>query len=417
MTADIEVRCDAPRPDDQREGPHRRGRRRQLGLLSIGCAVALVLALILFVGIGTRSKQPVSADVAPGINASAASLLDLNLLSVPKPVRAKNFTLTDQYGRPVTLDQYRGRVVVFSFNDDQCTDLCTLLAQDIVAANRDLGPMASHVAFLSVNANPFYPGVASVKAWTDEHGLGGQKNWVFATGPPPQLEAIWKDYGTYVQLDTQNRTVVHSTELYFLDPEGHERAIGSFGTNAANTSLYAHAMAQMAVDLLPASQRRSVGGPATSAPSQSDSAVGAQAPVFSLPLLTRSSTDLSLTSLRGKYVVLNFWASTCTACVAEMPHLERAYADLGAKVAFVGIDVSDDASAAASFAKKVGVSYPLVADNSGSVAGAYQISGLPFTVILGPNGKLLIRHPGSITTEQLEYIVENYEPSLSGGGS
>jgi peroxiredoxin len=143
--------------------------------------------------------------------------------------------------------------------------------------------------------------------------------------------------------------------------------------------------------------------------------VGARAPTFSLPVLGRSGTDLSLASLRGRYVVLNFWASTCAACVAEMPHLEQAYRALGPDTAFVGIDVADDASAAASFAKRVGVTYPLVSDDSGSVAGAYQISGLPFTIVVSPSGKLLIRHPGSITTEQLAYVLETYQPSLAAG--
>lgn len=419
MSTEIASHPEAPSPGGEGQGSSSRPRRllRPLGLLVAGCGVAAALALVLFVGVGTGSHQPLSSDVAPGINGSAASLLDLNLLNGSNAIAGRDFTLTDQYGGQVSLGGFRGKVVVLSFNDDQCTDLCTLLAQDIVVADRDLGPIASHVVFLSVSANPFYPSVASVAAWTEEHGLGGEKNWVFATGSPAQLRAIWKDYGAYVQLDYQNRTVVHSTELYFIDPSGQERAIASFGTNAANTSLYAHGMAQMAADLLTGSPRQgAVGGPSTASPSQSDSAVGAQAPVFSLPLLGQSRSELSLTNLRGRYVVLNFWASTCTACESEMPHIEQAYRDLGSKVAFVGIDVADNSGAAASFAKQVGVAYPLVSDDSGSVAGAYQISGLPFTIILGPSGKLLIRHPGSVTTEQLEYILENYQPSLAAGG-
>jgi cytochrome oxidase Cu insertion factor (SCO1/SenC/PrrC family) len=389
--------------------------RPRFGYVALGTVVALLLAIVLFVGIGGGGGTGSGSDVVPGVNQSAASLIDLSVLSHVSPRRpAPNFTLTDQYGRQTSLDAYRGKVVVLSFNDDRCPDLCTLLAQDIVVANRDMGALAKQVVFLSVNVNPYYPQISTVKAWTDQHGLGHQTNWVFTTGTPAQLRAVWKLYGTYVQLDPASQTVTHSAALFFIDPQGYERDIASFGTNAANTSLYAHDMAQVAVDQLPSGGTQPVGGPETATPSQSDAAVGAHAPTFELPMLA-SHQRLSLSSLHGKYVVLNFWASTCTACTTEMPHMEAAYRDLGAQVPFVGIDVSDNTSAALAFAHHVGVTYPLVSDGSGSAAGAYQVSGLPFTAILSPKGKLLVRHPGAMTTEQLEYILKNLDPSLGAG--
>lgn len=392
---------------------------RSIALVASGCVVALVLGLVLFARIGPGSSgspaasSPSTAAVAPGLDAASASLLDLDILSGTSSKAAPDFTLTDQYGEQVSLSQYRGKAVVLSFNDDRCTDLCTLLAQDTVVANRDLGSADKDVVFLAVNANPFYPQVSAVKAWTDEHGLGGQPNWVFATGLPARLKAIWKDYGAYVILDKADRTVVHSTQLYFIDPSGREQALASFGTNAANTSLFAHDMAQMASDLLPSSEQVKVGGPSTLAPAQSDAAVGASAPFFALPMLKDPKVTLSSPSLRGKYVVLNFWASTCTACVREMPSIEKAYRQMGSGVSVVGVDVSDDPTAASAFAKKVGVTYPLVTNASGSVAGSYQITGLPFTVVIGPGGKLLIRHPGVITTEQLVYLMQSLNPAMA----
>lgn len=386
------------------------GRRRPWVLGTIGCALAAVLALVLFVGFAPGKKK--TTDVAPGISTAAATLLDLNVLPAGSHRMMPDFTLTDQYGKAASLSQFRGKAVVLSFNDDQCPDLCTLLAQSIVMANKDLGSTAHHVVFLSVNVNPFYPAVSAVKTWTDQHGLGNQANWYFTTGPVPQLRAIWQRYGTTVQLDTANRTVKHSTEMYFIDPAGRERALGSFGTNAANTSLFAHNMAQMANDLLAPSEQGKVGGPTTPPPSQSAAAVGAAAPTFTLPALQRGAQAVSLSDLRGHYVVLNFWSSTCTACRQEMPHIEAAFKALGNKVDVVGIDVSDNRAAAAAFGKQAGATYPLVSDASGSVAGAYQISGLPFTAIVGPRGKLLIRHPGALTTEQLTYVVENLDPAL-----
>lgn len=401
--------------EDHRAGagaPTQSGRRRRPFVPAlIGVALAVLLAVVLFVGVGTHQSAP---QVAPGIDLTASYLLKLDVLGGSGPLAA-NFTLTDQHGRTVSLTRFRGRSVVLSFNDDRCTDICTLLAEDVVAADRDLGAAASDVVFLSVNANPYYPAVSAVRSWTDGHGLGRERNWVFATGPPAALTTVWHEYGVEVELDPTNRTVVHSTELYFIGPTGREAAIGSFGTASADTAIYAHTMAQMADDLLPGNQQVSVGGPSALSPGQSGAAIGARVPPFDLPVVTAPDRTLSSGSLLGRYTVLNFWSSACTACVREMPAIERAFRDLGDRVGFVGVDVSDSRAAAAAFARRVGVTYPLVSDSSGDVASTYQIPGLPFTAIVGPRGNLQTLHPGALTTEQLEYVVKNLDPALMHG--
>ncbi|MDA8300297.1 MAG: redoxin domain-containing protein [Actinomycetota bacterium] len=386
-----------------------------------GAAVAALLALVLLPkpspggGTSPGGTSPGGAAAGGLVDGPMANLLQLDVFS--HWFQPENFRLTDQYGKTVSLRQFRGKVVLLSFNDDQCPDLCTLLAQDVVAANRDMGPRAKQVVFLGVNVNPFYPGVRYVKSWTDNHGLGQEANWIFTTGPVKRLEAVWKRYGVTVALDRKARTVQHSADLYFINPAGHAVALGEFGNNDADTALFAHAMAQAAVDLLPRSQRGPVGGPSVPAPTPTNATVGAPAPSFDLPLLNDPRRALSSSALRGRYVVINFWASTCTACKQEMPHIEQAYRevrrDLGNQVAFVGVDVSDRRLAAAAFAKRAGVTYSLASDASGALAGAYRIPGLPFTAVVGPHGKVLIRHPGALSTEQLKYVVES-EAALGG---
>ena len=103
---------------------------------------------------------------------------------------------------------------------------------------------------------------------------------------------------------------------------------------------------------------------------------------------------------------MNFWASTCSACAGEMPELQKAHTDLGSSVAFLGIDVADPAGPAAALAAKNGTTYPLLAAHTkGTTAGAYQIPGLPFTAIIAPDGTLAVRHPGTFSAEQLEYVL------------
>ncbi len=392
-------------------------RRPRIGFLLAGIALAVTLAVILFGGAWSPSQVPAVAEVAPGIDQPTAQVLSLDV-TPPEAVRAApDFALTDQQGQPMALSQFRGKVVVLSFNDDQCPNLCTLLAQDIVAADRDLGAAAGRVAFVSVNVNPFYPGVGAVRAWTNSHGLGGLPNWYFGTASPAVLRPVWAEYGIYVALDTQARTVTHGTQLFFIDPSGHQRAVGDFEMSSANTAFFAHAMAQMAVDLLPASAQARVGGPTTPPPAAGNVAPGAPAPAFRLPALRPGAPAVSLAGLRGKPTVSNFWASTCAPCRAELPALEAAYRDLRAKVNFVGIDVADDAPAARTLARAAGLTYRLARDQAGTVAASYRVSATPFTVIVGPDGVIKVVHPEAFTTEQLEYVLESYYSYLVPSGS
>jgi len=370
-----------------------------------GLAITVCLAGIFLAALRPDSATGSGSSTAaqPAMGSAAAELLQLDVQSTPLDL-APDFTLTDQHGKNVSLSQYRGKSVVLSFNDDECEDLCTLLAQDVAAANTDLGSAATDVVFLSVNANPLHTAVQDVKAWTDGHGLASAPNWVYGTGTPGQLSDVAASYHVPVTVDPKTGEVVHGSELFFIDPAGKEAAIGQFGSGSANTALFAHAMAQTAADLLPGRAGQSVGGPAPSA-NAGPSALGQPAPAFTLPGLADPGTQHSLDGAKGKYTVVNFWASTCSACVGELPELQKAHTDLGSSVAFLGIDVADPAAPASALAAKNGTSYPLLADTHGTTAGAYQIPGLPFTAIIAPDGTLAVRHPGTFSAEQLEYVL------------
>ena len=382
--------------------------RRGTTIVWASAGFIVVAALAVIVAIGLPHSQPASANmVEPGINAAAADLLQLDILPPPAYV-APAFTLTDQHGQQVSLSQYRGKSVVLTFDDDECTDLCTLLAQDIVDANKDLGAAAKDVVFLGVNVNPFHVGVSDVAAWSDQHGLHSSANWEFVTGSKTQICEVADSYHVSVNADPKTQSVGHGVEMFFIDPNGNEVGIGQFGTGSASTALYAHAMAQMAVDLLPPGSRTPVSGPTESGGTVT-ATLNEPAPKITLPALGDASTKTSLAGNPGSYTVLNFWASSCSACVQEMPALEKAHRALGASVAFIGVDVADPAGAAAAFAKSSGVTYPLVADKNGTASGAYRVPGLPFTAIIGPDGTLLVRHAGTLTAEQLEYILQTLQ--------
>lgn len=116
----------------------------------------------------------------------------------------------------------------------------------------------------------------------------------------------------------------------------------------------------------------------------SHAAVGSLAPAFTDP--TTTGATLSMASLRGEPVYLNFFASWCPPCNAEAPSIndfQKAYAKQGLKV--VGIDVQESAKTAQAFRAKYHLVYPAVVD-SGTLLDAYNINGLPVHVFIARSG-------------------------------
>ena len=124
--------------------------------------------------------------------------------------------------------------------------------------------------------------------------------------------------------------------------------------------------------------------------------VGSPAPGFALRRIGGSGT-LTLASLRGKPVVLNFWASWCVPCKTEAKTLEQAFDRYGSKgVAFVGIDYHDVTSDARTFLAHHDITYPTVQDGSGAIGTRYGITAVPETFVIGRNGKIVLHIPGPI---------------------
>jgi len=120
--------------------------------------------------------------------------------------------------------------------------------------------------------------------------------------------------------------------------------------------------------------------------------VGRPAADFTLPML--SGGAVSLHSLRGKPIVLNFWASWCGPCLAETPllvRLEKVYSPRG--VIFVGVDVKDEISDARRFVGQYHVDY-IVARADDHVVRAYAVLGLPTTVFIRADGVVVDKEVG-----------------------
>ena len=117
--------------------------------------------------------------------------------------------------------------------------------------------------------------------------------------------------------------------------------------------------------------------------------VGKPAPSFTAKRLDGDGT-LSLTSFRGRPVVLNFWASWCGPCKSEAPALERTwkqYAKRGLVV--LGVDYTDASSDARAFVAKKGLTFPIVRDGNGVIGTRYDLTGVPETFVIDRRGRLV----------------------------
>jgi len=133
--------------------------------------------------------------------------------------------------------------------------------------------------------------------------------------------------------------------------------------------------------------------------------VGQPAPDFTLTLLEGSR--LTLSALRGKVVVVNFWASWCPPCADELPDLQRVWSTYGERgVTLVGVAFSDEEAAVRDFIGRFALTYPVGLDRDGRIAGRYGITGVPETFVVDANGNVAAVHIGPVTAEQLMQDVE-----------
>jgi cytochrome c biogenesis protein CcmG/thiol:disulfide interchange protein DsbE len=143
---------------------------------------------------------------------------------------------------------------------------------------------------------------------------------------------------------------------------------------------------------------------------------GRQAPDFTLALFDQFEQDhMTLASLRGQIVVVNFWASWCVECYKEAGLLEQAwqnYRDRG--VVFVGVDYLDTDKEAMSYMQKYGITYPSGPDLGSKISKDFAITGVPETFFIDRDGNIVHVQIGPIEEAQLYAILDRLlnQPAL-----
>ena len=331
-----------------------------------------------------------SGHLIPGAAYAGNDEVNLGLGELAgKFVAMPTFDLLDQAGHgfnPVTTS---GKDLVIAAFHTTCHETCPLYTALFFQIEKHI---ASGVTLAEVTTDPATDTPAVLTDYA--HGIGA--TWTFATGGAEALTAFWKPFG--VQLATGDS---HVSTLALVDLHGYVRLvyrgvpdIGSAMPPTLITSLSAQGLHELASggdgwgapDVLQA--LLTIAGPQQASPS-----AGGKAPAFTL-----TGTDgrqVSLAGLGGKPAVINFWATYCPPCRAEMPLLQR---HLGSQsgVQLVLVNEGDSGRAARDFLDSVGIHLPALLDSDLSVGHAYGAVALPMTVFVHADGSIAARHLGQL---------------------
>ena len=133
-------------------------------------------------------------------------------------------------------------------------------------------------------------------------------------------------------------------------------------------------------------------------------AKAAQAPAPDFTLKSQKGDNLKLSELRGKVILINFWASWCGPCRQEMPILDELYKHYRSlDFTILGVNVEQDSESAKSLLKDVSVSFPVLFDNDNKVSKMYDVKGMPSTVLVDRDGNIRYVHMGYQPGTEAEY--------------
>ena len=365
-------------------------------------AALCVLAGAAGCGAGSGSASPGSAASSQQTSSNAAGMSnpDLDLGTSLGSRSAPDFRLMNQFGQPMSLSQFRGKVVMLSFEDSQCTTVCPLTTQSMLEAKQLLGAAGEKVQLLGVDANPDATSVADVLAYSRAHGMVNQ--WDFLTGPLSQLKAAWGAYNIAVQIEKGQ--IDHTPALFVIDQQGRERKL--YLTQMAYSSIgqSAQVLADEVASLLPDHPHV--------ASQQSLASISGQGPTDHLTLPSAESAGGTIALGPGKPRLVVFfvtWLSEVSDLKSELISA-NAYAAAARRDGLPQLAAVDEtvvepsAQTARSYLQNLGtsLSYPVALDTTGRVADGYGVQDQPWFTLVSASGHVLWSHDGWLAPSALE---------------
>jgi cytochrome oxidase Cu insertion factor (SCO1/SenC/PrrC family)/thiol-disulfide isomerase/thioredoxin len=347
--------------------------------LGAAAAVALVAAVV---AVGVTSRKPTST----GLDTSALASNPNVDPGTPLSGGAPDFTLTDQFGQPVSMHSLRGRVVLLAFNDSECTTICPLTTTAMVAAKGLLGAAGKQVALLGIDANPDATSVSDVLAYSRAHGMLHQ--WKFATGSLASLRRVWRAYNIAVQIEQGQ--IDHTPALFVIDAKGRLAKLYMTQMSYSSVDQLAQVLAQEASSLLPGHPRLQT--------LRSYDRIPPIGPQTAVTLPRADGGNVALGPSRSPHLLVFFatWVSQTSNLAAELETLNR-YSSLAAARGLPGVTAADEESVEPS-ARALprflhglphALSYPVAVDRSGRVADGYEVQDQPWFVLTSAGGRIL----------------------------
>jgi cytochrome oxidase Cu insertion factor (SCO1/SenC/PrrC family) len=377
-------------------------RRRVLQL----CALTGVLALA---ACGAQSGPRTGQAPSTQGRASAANP-DLDPGSALGAVPAPGFRLVNQFGQPMSLSQFRGKVVILAFVDSQCTTVCPLTTVSMIEARQLLGAAGDNVQLLGVDANPRATSVSDVMAYSRVHGLVNQ--WDFLTGSAASLRAAWRAYHVYVQIEKGQ--IDHTPALFVIDQQGRERKVYLTTMAYASVGQEAEVLAQEAANLLPGHPKLAAEQSLAYIPGLEP---GSRATLPGVPsgsvtlgpgqphLVLFFATWLTETSdLRAQLMALNAYAQAARG--GKLPQLTA--------VDEAATEASPDAARAFIGTLPQRLGYPVALDETGRLADGYGVQDQPYLVLTSASGRTVWTHDGWLSASALEAAVRKATANAHG---
>jgi cytochrome oxidase Cu insertion factor (SCO1/SenC/PrrC family) len=363
--------------------PYWGGVSRRLHWTILGIALGVGVAIGAVIAIAQSSDSPASpVSMGPEVASHNPQLDPGTRLSVVAP----GFTLTDQFGKRVSLRSYRGKVVVLSFNDPECTTICPLTTTALLHAKALLGSAASHVQLLGVGANPEATQVKWVHDYSQVHGM--LHKWRFLTGSLPELRRVWHAYG--IEAAVINDAIDHTPATYVIDTRGRLSRLYMAQMAYSSVSQLGYELAQSISALLPGHPALS-GGASLTAPTL-------YGPRRAVTMPRAGGGAVRLGPGTGPHLLLFFdtWDSEVMNLRAGLEDLER-YAAQGAGPGHPPLVAIDEATVEPSpgalphFLAGLGrrLAYPVAIDRTGQVADGYRAQDSPWLALVSGSGRFL----------------------------
>ena len=369
----------------------------------------LVIAALAVAGCSSAASQGSPSGMSALSSASAAAEQNPNLdLGAPLGGKAApDFTLVNQFGQPMSLSQFRGRVVLLGFEDSECTTVCPLTTQSMVLAKELLGTAGKSVQLLGVDANPDAVKVSDVLNYSRVHGMVNQ--WDFLTGSDAQLKAVWKAYNIAVQIESDQ--IDHTPALYVIDQQGREQKL--YLTQMAYSSITqsAQVLAAEISSLLPGHPKLSSLGSLAAVPGQTPAATVTLPAAAPAAGGTSAAPAGTVTLGPGKARLVVFfatWLTETSDLSAELAGL-NAYAKDAASKHLPALTAVDEAVTESSdtdvndYLHQLGtLTYPVALDETGRLADGYGVQDQPWLVLVDAAGKITWQHDGWVPLATLE---------------